>query len=175
MNNYDNGDFEGNLKIGKYHEELVLAWAKSKKYNCKLYSSGNGKAQIKVYKGKTYIHPDIEVFTDSSGIKIKMLIEVKSFSQKYLMRDSYFRNLFGHKVEESEYGFPIKCRNFNSYYSIYEDYGIDVRCVFCLEDESQWWWQKINKMYETKNYEQQGFGKGIPSYFWYLKDLRTDF
>ena len=31
MGNYDNGDFDENLKIGKYHEELVLEWAKSKK------------------------------------------------------------------------------------------------------------------------------------------------
>lgn len=172
---YYNGDFDENLKIGKYHEELVLEWAKSKNYHCKLYSSGKGKAQIKIYNGKTYIHPDIEVFTDSTEIKIKMLIEVKSFSEKYLMRDSYFKKLFGQDVSDDEYGFPIKCKNFDSYYSIYEDYGIDVRCIFCLKDESQWWWQRINKMNKTKHFEAKGFGKDIPAYFWYLKDLRTDF
>ena len=164
------------VEMGDEHENIICEWLSSIGYYPIIYRMPNGGAQIKVKKGKTYICPDVEVYLENGHINLKMLVEVKSLSQPSLL--NYFdfsRRKKGYPVDDAKNGVGLHQKNFDSYFSIYQDFGYDVRVLFVITESGKWYWEYAKNMNEDKINAGNLFNDGKQCYFWYLSSLRTDF
>lgn len=138
----------------------------------------NGGAQLKHFSKREnpYIYPDIEIFIDENHTDLKFLVDSKSLADYTLSRNNWFKkNILKESIDPKFNGVAIHIKNFDDYYFLHIDYGFDVRIIFEIISDGKWFWQKVEKLEETREFVGNIFRDGEDCYFWYLNHLRTDF
>lgn len=164
------------VKQGDKYEELVCEWAESIGYYPKLFKMENGGAQLRSFpkRNDPYIYPDIEIFVDKNHTDLKFLVDSKSLSDYTLSRKNWIKkNILNEPVDQKFNGVAIHTKNFDDYYSLHIDYEFDVRIIFEIISDGKWFWQKVEKLEETREFVGNIFKDGKDCYFWYLNSLRA--